>query len=136
MASVFVDTNVLVYAFDGADPDKQAVARSVLKGSDVLVLSTQVLLEFFVVVTRKLDPPVPADLARAAVTEFSKLQVVSADASLVQRAVEASITHHLSVWDAMIIEAASVAGCATVLTEDLAAGLTIRDVHIVDPFTA
>ncbi|MGB6057015.1 MAG: PIN domain-containing protein [Microthrixaceae bacterium] len=134
MTDVFVDTNVLVYAFDRSDPYKQHAARGVLEGPDVLVVSTQVLLEFFVVVTRKLDPPTPAKLARAAVDELAKLRVVSADAALVQRAVDTSITHQMSVWDAMILEAAAETGCATIFTEDLSAGSTIRGIQIVDPF--
>lgn len=134
MSSSFIDTNVLVYAFDGSDPVKQRTARRVLEESTSIVLSTQVLLEFFVVVTRKLTPPVPEQLAADAVAELARLRVIPTDEHLVLRAVTTSITEQISVWDAMIIEAAAEAGCDRILTEDLHTGSTIRDVEIVDPF--
>lgn len=58
----FLDTNVTVYAFDRAEPEKQARARSILAGSlDSVAVSSQILSEFFAVVTRKLcsQPSVP-----------------------------------------------------------------------------
>ncbi len=134
MSSSFIDTNVLVYAFDGSDPVKQRTARRVLEESTSIVLSTQVLLEFFVVVTRKLTPPVPEQLAADAVAELARLRVIPTDEHLVLRAVTTSITEQISVWDAMIIEAAAEAGCDRILTEDLHTGSTIRDMEIVDPF--
>lgn len=134
MSSSFIDTNVLVYAFDGSDPVKQRTARRVLEESTSIVLSTQVLLKFFVVVTRKLTPPVPEQLAADAVAELARLRVIPTDEHLVLRAVTTSITEQISVWDAMIIEAAAEAGCDRILTEDLHTGSTIRDMEIVDPF--
>src|SRR3972149_5503188 len=86
----FVDTNVLVYDVDAADLSRQARAREVLApaGAGDLVVSTQVLSEFYVVVTRKLG--LDAALAQAMVGRLTRLPVVVIDASLVMAAISGS----------------------------------------------
>jgi len=135
--SAFLDTNVLVYAFDDDEPDKQEQARALLDGpaTDVLVLSTQVLAEFYVTVTRKLARPLEPVTAREAVAAMSELPVVTADADLVLAAIDLSARHQISLWDGLIVQAASVAGCETILTEDLADGALLAGVRIQNPFT-
>jgi predicted nucleic acid-binding protein len=133
---VFVDTNVWVYAVDGADPAKrqralEAVAPS--RGRD-LVISTQVLTEFYAVVTRKLARPVPAAEAEAMVAQLAALPVVAVDVSLVTAAVAASREWQVSIWDALILRAAEVAGCGRVLSEDLADGRAYGSVLVENPF--
>ena len=132
---VFVDTNVLVYLYDSGEPDKRARAREILLDDDLdLVISTQVLNEFYVVVTRKIDPALtPAD-ASAAVETLAELEVAPITRNLVLDAVRTRIEHQLSHWDALIVETASRAGTDRLLTEDLATGSTIRGVTIVNPF--
>lgn len=134
VADVFLDTNVLVYAFDGSEPTKQARALAVLAEHPDARISTQVLLEWFVAVTRKLTPPLPPARAQEALESLAKLSVVPADTDLVVRAARTSLEHQLSIWDAMVIEAAALAGCRTLLTEDLNDGQTVRGVTIVNPF--
>ncbi len=134
MAEVFLDTNVLVYAFDAGDPSKQRTALDVLAAHPDAVISTQVLLEWFVAVTRKLSPPLPAARAQAALESLARLTVTPADADLVTQAARTAVEHQLSIWDAMVVEAAAVAGCDTVLTEDLNADQVIRGVRIENPF--
>ena len=134
--STFLDTNVVVYAFDGGSPGKQEIARRVLRDmASEAVISTQVLSEFFWVVTRRLDPPLPTETAREAALDLATLPVVPADRALVTGAITTSIDHQLSLWDAMIIEAAATAGCSRLLTEDLSSGRVIAGVEIIDPFT-
>jgi predicted nucleic acid-binding protein len=134
VSKVFVDTNLLAYQFDASEPDKQKRARDVLSTTDhTLVISTQVLLELFVVITRKLAPPLPHQAATQVVEDLSRLWVVSTDSRLVQRAVATSGRHQLSIWDSLIVEAAADAGCDVVWTEDLATGSTIRGVTVVNP---
>ncbi len=130
----FLDTNVLVYAFDNDEPEKQAQARHLMREHPDAVISTQVLLEWYSVVTRKFSPPMPADVAAQALAALSDLAVVPADAELVLRAAETSSVHQVSIWDAMIIETASLAGCETLFSEDLSDGLSIRGVTIRNPF--
>ncbi len=133
---VFVDTNVWVYAVDAADPAKRERALEVVapaRGRD-LVVSTQVLTEFYAVVTRKLAVPVPAQDAQAMVAQLSALPVVAVDASLVAAAIAGSREWQVSIWDALILRAAEVAGCRLVLSEDLADGRTYGSVVVENPF--
>lgn len=134
MSRVFLDTNLLAYQFDRSEPEKREAALDAVRGADhSFIVSTQVLLELYVVLTRKLRPPLPHDEASDAIDALARLPVVSADDFLVRRAVATVAAHQLSVWDAMIIEAAAQAGCEEVWTEDLAAGSTIRGVSVVNP---
>ena len=132
----FVDTNVLVYAVDTASPKKRERARHVLADADPrdLAVSSQVLAEFYVVVTRKLARPMGEREAGAAVGELAKLFVVPVDAALVRSATELSREARMSLWDAMIVEAAVLAGCPRLLSEDLADGTSIRGVAVENPF--
>ena len=134
----FVDTNVLVYAFDDDEPEKQAVARGVLAREDgpALIVSAQVLSELFVAVTRVRDRRLDPAAAEQVVGELARLPVVALDAPLVRAAIATSQRHQISYWDALIVEAAATAGCDALLTEDLATGSTIRGVHIENPFAS
>lgn len=132
----FVDTNVWVYALDDADPAKQDRAREVLApGPETdVVISAQVLGEFFVVVTRKLARRVPAPEAEQLVDRMSQLPVVPVDAPLVRAAIAMSLSRSLSYWDALIVAAAEAAGCRRILSEDLAHGETYGTVRVENPF--
>jgi predicted nucleic acid-binding protein len=135
-ARTFVDTNVLVYAFDAAEPDKREVAQQLLASAQPgeLIVSAQVLHEFYVVTTRKLATPLPERTAGEVVRELARLEVVPIDAALSLAAVDRSQRTQLSLWDALIVEAARRAGCEHLLTEDLTGGQTIDEVAIVNPF--
>jgi predicted nucleic acid-binding protein len=118
----FVDSNVLVYSVDESPAGKAKHERAVDLLSaqpEALVVSTQVLQEFYVVTTRKLKSPLSGERAARAVRGIAKLDVVGVDVPLVLAAVDTSRTARLSLWDALIIEAASRAGCDRVLSEDL-----------------
>jgi len=133
---VFIDTNVWVYAVDAADPAKRERARAVLAPRDDahITTSSQVLSEFYTVVTRKLASPMSEELAAQMVDQLSQLPVVPVDVDLVLRAVAGSRAWNISLWDALIIRAAEVAGCAVVLSEDLADGATYGSVRVSNPF--
>jgi predicted nucleic acid-binding protein len=134
---VFLDTNILAYDLDGGSPTKQQRVREALARSDhEFVVSTQVLLELYVVVTRKLRPAIPASAAAEVISSLCRLPVVGTDAELVQRAIALSVRHQLSVWDALIVTAAREAGCEELWTEDLATGSQLRGVRIVNPLQA
>lgn len=132
----FVDTNVFVYAIDSSDPARQQQARAALDPTAArdLVLSTQVLSEFYVVATRKLG--VEPTTAEAMVTELARLPLVVIDAPLVLAAIEGSRAWTISYWDALIVRAAEAGGCRRILSEDLAAGRTYGTVEIHNPFAA
>ncbi len=132
--SVFLDTNVIVYAFDGADPAKQSIAIEVLEAGDRLVVSTQVLLEAWWVLTGRLAVPLDEDHASKIIDELCALPVVSTDPELVRRAIETSRRFTVAVWDALIIEAARASGCRRVLSEDLNSGQDFEGVVVENPF--
>ena len=132
--SVFVDTNVVVYAFDRADANKQRISIELLEGSERLVLSTQVLLETWWVLTRRLTEPLEKGEASEVIDRLSELPVVSTDPQLVLQAIATSRRFEIAVWDALIIEAARAAGCNRVLSEDLQTGQDFGGVTIENPF--
>jgi len=135
-ASAFIDTNVLVYVFDHDEPLKQQRAREILEGATPgdLALSTQVLSEFYVTVTRKLARPLDAALATQVVDWLGLLSVVSADLTLVKSAIRTSQSAQLSYWDGLVVAAATRAGCERLLTEDLNDGQRIGSMLIENPF--
>ena len=97
------------------------------------MLSTQVLGEFYVVVTRKLERPLSESAAANAVTQLGRLPTVIADADLVRSGITVSREARISYWDGLILAAAAVSGCERVLTEDHS-GATIASILIEDPF--
>ena len=134
---VFLDTNVLVYLFDRGAPAKQARAQKLideLGSSSLAVVSTQVLQEFYVSVTRKLASPLPEEAAEAAVRALATLHVVVVDPPLVLQGITVSRRHRISFWDGLVVAAASVAGCGTLLSEDLAHGSALSGVSVKNPF--
>jgi predicted nucleic acid-binding protein len=82
----FFDTNVLVYAFDVEEPEKQAVAQRLLAEIPLIVVSGQVLGEFYWTVTRKLPRAIAVESARSLVEWFSYMTVVPIDHELVRGA--------------------------------------------------
>jgi predicted nucleic acid-binding protein len=130
----FIDTNVVVYAFDSADPAKQRIAITLLESDDRLVLSTQVLLETWWVLTRRLAEPLNESEASHVIDELSELPVVATDPQLVKQAIRISRRFNIAVWDALVIEAARAAGCTTVLSEDLQTGQDFDGVKVENPF--
>ena len=135
----FLDTNVLVYAFDDADRSKQQHAWSVLEAAGEtgdFVVSTQVLQEFYVIATRKIARPLPAADAERVVHRLAALPVVLIDPPLIFAAVAISRRHQLSLWDALILRAAEESGCTRLLSEDLQDGFEIGGVRVENPFSA
>lgn len=133
----FFDTNVLVYLFDADAPKKQAFARKLLlREADAgrATLSTQVLQEFFVTVTRKLAVPLEVDEAERAVRRLADFSVVQVDPDLILSAIGMSIRNSLSFRDALIVRAAQQSGADILYTEDLQNGRKFDGLEIVDPF--
>jgi predicted nucleic acid-binding protein len=133
----FVDTNVLVYAHDRSETRKQPIARellNVLWRTRTGVLSTQVLQEFYVVATRKFDPPMRRAAAREVVALYGEWPVVRPDVALVVAASKLEERHAFSFWDALVVEAARRGGATRLLTENLQAGRRIGEIRIENPF--
>ena len=133
---VFVDANVLIYAQDAAAPEKRERSRKIiadLTESGEGVISTQALQEFYVAATRKLS--VDPLAAKGILKTFSVFELVQVSATLIQEAIDCSILNKVSFWDALIVAAASAAGCTRLLTEDFNPGQTMLGVRIENPFT-
>lgn len=131
---VFVDTNIFVSQFDHREPAKRLRAWKVMdEGEHEVIVSTQVLLEFFNVLTRRFRDQVSTEQAKLAISGLLRLQVVGSDTDLVLRAIDTATRYQLSIWDAMVVEAAAQAGCEELWTEDLNTGATLRGVRIVNP---
>ncbi len=133
---LFLDTNVLVYVFDHDEPDKTRRARDLLQQAKPgeLVLSSQVLGEFYAVVTRKLRRPLDPGIAAQAVDWFGMLRVVSLDAAIVKAGIRTSRSSQLSYWDGLIVASAVAGGCGRLLTEDLNDGQVLGSVRVENPF--
>lgn len=134
---VFLDTNVLVYAYDDSSTAKQLLARELIEQlahEERTFLSTQVLQEFYAVVTRKLRVPVPEDVAQEAVESLLVLPIVQVTPALVLDGIRRSRADRLALWDSLIVEAALAGGASVLYSEDLQNGRRFGDLQIVDPF--
>lgn len=134
---VFLDTNILVYAYDQHDPQKQTKAQGLLTDGitqENLVLSVQVFGEFFNVVTRYIPHPMSPGEAKEIIDTLSILPVQDIDMTMVKRAIDTHETYQISYWDSLIISAAERAGCRIILSEDLSDGQTYHNILVKNPF--
>ena len=135
-----VDTNVLVYAYDFSDPVKQEQAFEVLDElaqSGRGVLSAQVLAEFVVAVTRKIEQPLDLKAAQKSVENYlSSWTVFDITSFVVLEAVRGVREHRFSYWDAQIWATARLNQIPVVLSEDFASGSTVEGVTFLNPFAA
>lgn len=135
---VFVDANVLIYARDRAEPQKQGRAAEWLAHLWLEArgrTSMQVLSEFYVTVTRKLAARVAPEEAWEEAKTFLAWRPQPVDEALLERTHEVERRWRLSWWDAMIVAAAQLQGCAVLLTEDLHDGAVYGGVTVRSPFT-
>jgi predicted nucleic acid-binding protein len=133
----FVDTNILVYVYDPEAPAKRDRARDLVMhhlGNGTLVLSTQVLLEFYWTVTRKPEVPIPHGVAEGLARQLLKAHVVTPSPKHALAAMERSGRDDLPIWDAFIIEAAESSGATTLYTEDRHFTGVRTALRVVDPF--
>lgn len=134
----FVDTNVLLYAVSTAPEEaaKTAVARGLLDATD-LALSVQVLQEFYVQAThsRRRDRLTP-EQASELVEAWLRFPIQESSVELMRAGLAATGRHHISYWDATIVEAARLLGCHVVLSEDLSHGQRFDGLRVENPFAA
>jgi len=133
----FVDTNVLIYAYDIDAKAKHDIAVARIKQlwqTKTGIISTQVLQEFYVNITRKIANPFSLTKAQTVLKRYLSWQVVTNTPEMILLASEIQARHLLSFWDALIIAAAQQGGAKTILTEDLNHGQLIEDIRIENPF--
>lgn len=134
---IFVDTNILIYAYDrGAGPKHDLALNLVetLWQEGTGALSTQVLQEFYVNVRRKAQKPVSARMAKDLITDYLAWNPVVNDGASVIESIELEQRYKFSFWDAMIVVAAQRAGATTLYSEDFNSGQVIGSLKIVNPF--
>ena len=134
---VFLDTNILVYAYDKNEPEKQIRAQDILKAAieeESGIISAQILGEFFVVVTRRIKEPLPIDDAEKIIDIISVLPVAEIDKNLVRDAINIQKGYGISYWDSLIVATAKREGCDRIITEDLNDGQKYHGVLVENPF--
>ncbi|HHU75714.1 MAG TPA: PIN domain-containing protein [Firmicutes bacterium] len=133
----FVDTNIIVYAYDVSHAEKWNRARSLLEDlwkSGHGCISIQVLQELFVTLTRKIPKPIPVDTATRLIGDLGQWRLHTPGLESILEAVDIQQRNHLSFWDAMIVCSAKSMGCQTIWTEDLNANQVYENVKAVNPF--
>ena len=134
----FIDTNVLIYGHDVDAKSKHDVAKAVIselwethKG----VLSTQVLEEFYVNVTRTIPHPLPKASARLVVSNYA-MWCIDMSHGEISLAFGIEDEYRIGFWDALIVASAVKGGADRILSEDLNAGQVIAGVRIENPFAS
>ena len=133
----FFDTNVLIYLFDEDDTKKKTLAQKLFEretDAGRAVLSTQVLQEFYVGVTKKLADPLSSEVAENVVRNLAELPLIQIDSKLVFAAIGKSRLLGFSFWDSLIIVAALSGGAECLFTEDLQHGQVIDGMRVENPF--
>ena len=134
---LFLDTNILVYAYDRSAGNKHTVSFQLMEGCWVNAngcLSIQVLQEFYVCVTRKIASPLDYQVARQIVADLANWRLHSPEASDLLQAIDFQHSYHLSFWDAMVLQSATRLGCKQLFSEDLNHGQTYGEVKVINPF--
>jgi predicted nucleic acid-binding protein len=137
---ILIDTNILLYAYDRGQPAKQPLALTVL---DQLVehglgaLTSQVLAEFFVNATKKLQPPLSVEEAHGRIQNYLlSWEVLDITGAIVLEAVRGVRVYRLTYWDAQIWASARLNQIPLVFSEDFSDGVIIEGVRFVNPFGA
>jgi predicted nucleic acid-binding protein len=133
----FVDTNVIVYALAQDDHRRAHLAQELLDDlmrKRALHISTQVLQELFVTLTRKGMQPLSPKEALKSLDALAQFPVFQVDYPAIRSAAELHAKHTLSFWDALIVISAMRSGAKRLYTEDLNHGQKVHGVEIVNPF--
>ncbi len=137
MTLEFVDTNILLYAYDDSAGIRHEKARELvvaLGRPRRAAISVQILQEFYVNVTRKIAVPLTPEVARARLRVLSRWPLHAPGAADVIAATELAESSRISFWDAMVIRSAAELGCTLLWSEDLNTGQRIAGVEIANPF--
>jgi predicted nucleic acid-binding protein len=131
----FFDTNVLLYLHDDRDLGKQQRAQQVFGkylDEGTLVLSTQVVQEFYVAASRKLK--LPRAFVKALILDYLCLPLVHIEPRHIHRALGNEEAYQISFWDALILAGAEAAKAEVLFTEDLNHGQQYGSVRVHNPF--
>ena len=135
--NIFIDTNILIYAHDLDAGDKNQTSAELVRNlweNRTGIISTQVLQEFYVNVTRKISNPLSKPKARGIIESYLVWHVELNGIKTILFASEIEERHNLSFWDSLIIAAAYNAKADKILTEDLNHGQIVEGILIENPF--
>jgi predicted nucleic acid-binding protein len=133
----FVDTNILVYAHDSSAGQKRERASRIvldLWERGLGILSTQVLQEFFVIVTRKIPRPLSQDEAEEIIVHLLNWKIIINDGQAILSAIDVHRRYQYPFWDSLIIQAALAGQANVLLSENFQSGQMIESMRIVNPF--
>jgi predicted nucleic acid-binding protein len=133
----FLDTNVLIYAYDRSAGRKHQLAMELTQrvweeGNGVL--STQVLQEFCATVQRKLPGRLSLENTFRVLREYLAWNVVTNSPAAVLQAIEIQSRYKVSFWDALILQSAGAGGAEILYSEDFSHGQMYGKVRVVNPF--
>lgn len=133
----FVDSNILVYAYDAAAGVRHSRAHELIQSlwwSGEGCVSIQVLQEFYVTITRKAAESLSPDVAAGIVADMGEWHTHCPVPCDVLTAIRLHRRYHIAFWDAMILVSASHLGCGTLWSEDLNHGQSYNGVLVRNPF--
>jgi len=134
---IFLDTNILVYAYDLDEKSKRQTAKAILAdcwNDRSGVISTQVLQEFYVTLTRKLSSKLPASEARDVVSDFLPWSIYQIAPTDIGEASEIEDQYGYTFWDSLVITAARNSSAEVLYSEDMQDGQKLGDLKIINPF--
>lgn len=134
---IFIDTNILIYAHDLDAGKKHNIAVEIIK--DIWegrsgVISTQVLQEFYINMTRKILKTISPMEVREIIRSYMSWEIIENSPMSIIRASEIEEKYRISFWDALIVVAAYSAQVDKILTEDLHDGQMMEGIFIENPF--
>ena len=136
-AATFLDTNILVYAYDRSAGQKHRLAAQLVEEyweNENGCISLQVLQEFYVTVTRKIAAPLEPQIARQIVADLAQWRIHTPQASDLLQAIDLQQSYQLAFWDALVVQSAASLGCKRLLSEDLNHGQVYGETQVINPF--
>jgi predicted nucleic acid-binding protein len=137
MAAEFVDTNILVYAYDRTAENKFDRARELIEklwDSGEGVVSTQVLEEFYVTVTVKIPNRLKPSEARQIISDLGTWRVAVLEIRDILAGSEIAERHRLNFWDGLILAAAHKEEAVTLWSENLKHDQKYGEITVYNPF--
>ena len=136
-AKVFVDTNILVYARDSSEKEKQITAKqwmAYLWQTRLGRLSYQSCNEYYVITTQRLKPGLSRKEARDDINAFEAWNPLAINQNTIENAWRIQDKYQFSWWYSLILSAAQIQSCTFILSEDLQHEQAIDELRIINPF--
>jgi predicted nucleic acid-binding protein len=133
---IFLDTNILVYAFDKDEKTKNEKAKVILAdcwNQQTGTLSTQILQEFYVSLTSKIPNKLSISEAREVIKELLSWTIYEIMPHDIITATEIQDSYNYSFWDSLVISMAQKSGAEVLYSEDMQDGQKIGSLTIVNP---